>query len=264
LEKVAYETKSSLWSVTFKLFGAFVFAWLLYLTGEALINIWSVSVWGGILLTGLSAALFIAVLILIWREYRSIKMVDEIIGNQQIVKDAQDKNDIALLESALSRPLENIRKQSPELIKEFEQASKTRDTVPEYLKQFDNIVLTRLDKKADSIIQNEAYKSALAVAISPHPSLDAVLVIWRGLVLSKAVAHIYGVKITGISALIMLKRIIASAIISAGVEEIGSMGADALGNSLLSNAFKSLGEGTIIAWRFYRLGKKTKQICRLI
>lgn len=264
IESESLLPKSSLWSVTFWLLVIFVNTWLVYITADAVLGIWQESVWVGVLMAVFSSALFFAVSILFWREYRSIKTVDELIARSQLVDKALETNDTALIKSSLANSLENIRKHKPKLINEFEQASVARDSVSDYLKQFDNIVLTRLDEKADKVIQSEAYKSALAVAISPHPSLDAVLVLWRSLVLAKTIALIYGVEISGISALIMLKRIIATAIIAAGMEEIGSVGVDAVGNSLLSNAFKSLGEGTVIAWRVYRLGKKTKQMCRPI
>lgn len=254
--------KHSTWSVTFWLFVLFVFSWLIYMTTQTVIDLWQETAWVGMILAVISTALLMAMIILFWREYQSIKKVDALMARTGLIEKAIQTNDIALIRLSLQSVLNNIRKQYPGLISEFEQASASRDSVTDYLKQLDNIVIIQLDEKAEKIIQSEAYRSALAVAISPHPALDAVLVLWRGLVLTKTIAQIYGVELTGITSLIMLKRVVASAIIAAGLEEIGSMGVDAVGNSLLSNAFKSLGEGSIIAWRVYRLGKKTKQVCR--
>ena len=123
---------------------------------------------------------------------------------------------LSLLRETLEPTLNNLRRRNSSLMTEFDDAAKKRETASDYLKQFDNIVLTRLDEEADAAIKRSAFSGGVMIAILPHPALDAAAALWRSTVLTRKIGQIYGLEPTGLSSLRLLKYSITTAIIAAG------------------------------------------------
>jgi uncharacterized membrane protein YcjF (UPF0283 family) len=173
-------------------------------------------------------------------------------------------NNLPELRAALEPALQNLRHRHPGRIAEFEEAAQTRETAAEYLKQFDNIVLTPLDREAADAINRSAFTGGVAVAIIPHPSLDAAVALWRAARLIRRIGEIYGLEPTGLSSLRLLRHAIATAIIAAGSDVAADAMLQQVGTEATNKMFSRLGEGSVTAWRLYRLGSHARKLCRPI
>lgn len=263
-EKYLEPAKQHHWPGLFLVFIIFIACWLLYATSISLIDVWGTNIWFAIPLTAITGFFIITLVIIVCREWRAFKSVDQIQENQHQLKKYINDNSIIGVHETLKPVLENIKLNYPEEYRQFEEARHDRQTVNEYLSLFENIVLVRLDKDVNDSINRASLSVAGLVAISPHPALDAAMVVYRANLLLRNISNIYGLKLTGFSSLYLFKHTIISAITSAGIEELGSIVLDRIGAGLTGNAAKVVSEGIVSASRMYRLGTLTKKITRPI
>jgi putative membrane protein len=258
-------TASSPWKMFFTLLVCTFFIWLLSATVANLLKAYREQIiWVWLPLTVMSCVLLVAFLWAVHREYRAIRAVDALAEREtQIQRMIEDQN-LSGLHIVLSSTLKNLRKRYPGLIYEFESAAAERETPEEYLNQFDNIVLTQLDKEAQKVIKRNVLTGSTAVAISPHPALDSFLVLWRAKILIRTIGEIYGLQPTGLSSIRLIKYAITSAMIAASLETTGEVVLTQAAQSVALEAVKPLAEGATTAARLYRLGKSTQQVCRPI
>ena len=139
-----------------------------------------------------------------------------------------------------------------------------RENPHDYLKQFDNIVLTQLDQQVDSVIKASVLTGSVVVAVLPHPALDAVAVLWRAKILIFKIGQIYGLEPTGLSSLRLVKHAIVSAMLAAVTEKSGEVIIEQMALNTFQKTFKPVTEGAVTAIRLYRLGKITQKVCRPI
>lgn len=252
------------WSRLFIVFVSFVVFWLLYATIVSLVSAWNTNVWFAVPLT-IITVVFISVLAgLAWREWRAIQSIDRIQETQKKLIQYINDDSIVGVHETLKPVLACIKVHYPEEYRQFDDALHDRNTVKEYLSLLDNVVLFRLDKDVEDAINKATLSISGLVAVSPHPALDAVMVVFRANMLLRKISTIYGLEITGLSSLYLFKHTIVSAITAAGIEEIGSMVLEEVGAGLTEKAAKIVMEGMVSAGRMYRLGKITKTIVRPI
>lgn len=248
----------------FWIFLVFLLSWSGYLLVESLMNVWlSGPKWLSVLLTSVSGLFAVTFGVMLYRQLRSIRRVSNLATLQQRIRLAEQNNDLQEYEKITRQVLKNLGKTSPAVVNEYEIAARNRNTVASLLSLFDNLVLSKIDRDIETVIRNEAMKTAMAIAISPHPALDAFIAFWRGQQMTRTIAAAYGIELSGLSALLVLREIMINVIISGAAEAGGDMLIDTMGNSAVARLFKPLGEGTVIAWRSYRLGRRTQQLCRL-
>ncbi|MBF0470615.1 MAG: DUF697 domain-containing protein [Gammaproteobacteria bacterium] len=250
------------WGRLFSLTVLLAASWILYTGGVTLVEIWNHSRWLGLPLLLLSLALLTLLFRSGWREYRARQRVDALITRHGRLTQALKENNLAEYRAAMAPTLENLRQRYPRLLTEFEDAASHHRQLDDYLRQLENIVLTRLDREVDRLIQQSAYRGGAGVMFLPHPSLDALFVLWQGAVLVKKIGGVYGLNPTGLSSWRLLKYSITSATIVAGMEVIGDQLLREGSEGRLGLFFKPLAEGSVTAWRMYRFGKRTQRLCR--
>ena len=252
------------WATAFWLFSAFVGAWLLYGTVTALMAVWQQNLWVAAPLTALGVA---TLGVLVWtghREYKAWKRIDRLSERSSLIESAKRSNDIAVVRKALSGTLAALRKRHPGLIDEFNAAAEARTAVDDYLELLDNLVLTELDDEVKTVMNRSALMTGAAVAVVPHPALDAAIVVWRATSLTRKIGEIYGLEPTGLSSLRLFKHTIVSAIIAAGMEAGGDLLVEEAGRGVLESAGKRVAEAAVLAARLRRLGLAAKRLCRPI
>lgn len=263
-DNILENTKSSYWSRLFWVFVCFVGFWLLYATIESLLNAWNNNIWLAVPLTIISVAFIIILVALVWREWRAIQSIDRIQETKRQLEHYIYEGSIVGVHTTLKPVLACIKINYPEEYRQFDEARHDRQTVKEYLSLLDNVVLSRLDEDVDDAIKNASLSVAGLVAISPHPALDAVIVMIRANMLLRKITQIYGLELTGFSSLYFFKHTIVSAITAAGVEALGTLVLEQIGAELTEKSAKVLAEGVVSASRMYRLGNLTKNITRPI
>lgn len=258
-------TESSPWKIFFALLVCTFFVWLLSETVATLLRAYREQIiWVWLPLTLMSCGLLAAFVWAGHREYRAMRDVDALAEREtQIQRMIEDRN-LSGLHDVLASTLDNLRKRQPGLIQEFESAVAERETPEDYLRQFDNIILTQLDKEAQKVIKRNVLTGSMAVAISPHPALDSFFVLWRAKVLIRTIGEVYGLQPTGLSSIRLIKHAITSAMIAAALERTGEVALTQAAQNVALKAFKPLAEGATTAVRLYRLGKITQQVCRPI
>jgi uncharacterized membrane protein YcjF (UPF0283 family) len=257
-------TERGPWGLVFWVFSINVFLWLCYEVSTAIFATWQQHSWLGLLLSVTACAFLV---VLGWagrREYVAIKAIDTLAERCARMRESLASNNLTELRDTLEPTLRNLRQRDAGRIAEFEAAANSRETAAEYLQQFDNLVLIHLDEEANAVIRRSFLGTAAAVAIVPHPTLDAVIVLWRATVLIRRIGEIYGLAPTGLSSLRLLKHSIASAIIAAGADVAAGLVVEQLGADLARQVLSGLAEGAVTARRLYRLGIYAQKLCRPI
>ena len=255
-------SKRNHWSRLFLVFVIFVACWILYATLVSLTDAWNTSFWLAIPLTIITAVFIILLGVLVWREWRAFQSIDRIQETHQQLMRYINEDSIIGVHATLKPVLACIKLHYPEEYRQFDEARNDRQTVREYLSLLENIVLVRLDEDVDDSINRASLSVAGLIAISPHPALDAVIVMFRANLLLRKISNIYGLELTGLSSLYLFKHTIISAITAAGIEELGSIALEEIGAGLTEKAAKVVTEGIVSASRMYRLGKLAKKIIR--
>ncbi|WP_320056541.1 YcjF family protein [Desulfuromonas thiophila] len=256
-------TESSPWKVFFILLVVTFFIWLLSEIAVSLVSAYREQVvWIWIPMTVAAAGLLATFAWGVRREYKAIRSVDAIADRGKKLQSMVAANNLIGLHQVLEPTLKNLRKRYPGIIREFEAAASERETSKDYIRQFDNIVLTALDKEAKKVIKNCVLTGSMAVAVSPHPALDSFFVLWRAKVLIRSVGETYGLQPTGFSAYRLMKHAVTSGMIAGAMEKSGEIVLTHTAENIALKAFEPVAEGATTAARLYRLGRLAQQICR--
>ena len=258
-------TESSPWKVFFVLLVITSLIWLLSEIAVSLVAAYReqvVWIWAPMAIA--SAALIAAFAWGVLREYKALRSVDALAEREKKVQSMIESNDLIGLQKVLEPTLANLRRRYPGILREFETAAFERESSKDYISQFDNIVLTELDKEAKKVIKSCVLTGSMAVAVSPHPALDSFFVLWRAKVLIRSVGEVYGLQPTGFSAYRLMKHAVTSAMIAVAMEQSGEIVLTHAAENIALKAFKPVAEGATTAVRLYRLGRITQQVCRPI
>lgn len=248
-------------SWTLGLMGA-VLAWQ---WGDTLLRLWPDKPWLALPLSVLSAVVVFTVARALFGEYRAARRIDRLPERQQRVAQALACDDLAGLHAALGPMLDGIKASRPALFAELEAAAQPQASAQDYLRLLEHLVLQPLDEEVRAIIHREASVAAGAVAVVPHPALDALVVLWRAALLIRRIGECYGLAPTALSSLRLLKHALGSALLAAGVElagqlVIGEVGSRAAG----ATGAKRVAAGGLTYVRLRGLGKLTQRLCRPI
>jgi putative membrane protein len=196
-------------------------------------------------------------------EYRAARRIDRLEERQREVHSALETGDLCTLKVSLAPTLAALHKSRPALIREFEAAANGKDNVRDYANLLHNLVLTPLDEQARGLITRASLTTGAAVAISPHPGLDALVILWRASALVRDIGDVYGLAPTGLSSIRLLKHVLANAVLAAGLDLLGDVIVDEFGRGTLNATVgKAAGEAAVMSRRTYRLGKLTQSLCR--
>ncbi|ORJ60307.1 hypothetical protein B5V00_08635 [Geothermobacter hydrogeniphilus] len=256
--------QSSPWKLVGWVLVATVLVWLLTEVAVSLVRAYQEqTVWLLLPMAFLSVCLVVLLVWAAWREIRAIRSIDFLAEREEKIKQCVHEADLRRLKQVLAPTLDKMRRRTPTLIRDFEAAVASREKPEDYLQQFDNLVLTRLDEEVRQVIRKSTMSGALGVAVAPHPALDAFIVVWRAKRMICAIGEIYGLQPTGFSALRLIKHALTSAMVAATVQKMGELSIDKFGDRMPAlHVFKPVAEATTTAVRLYRLGKVTQQACR--
>ena len=247
------------------LFTLFVLTVLLI---DAIATIQELFVSGSILDILYLAVLFLllsSLTLLSYKNYRQVKMLKSASRFQkqfEAQKESPDKKIVPLALELLShfsnRSDAAFQKQS-DILKE--RISSSHDYSAIY-KELDEDVLAIVDTKAEERIKVASAQAALSTAISPLALLDAAIVIWRGVRLTKEIAALYGLKPGWISTVVLLKRG-AFSIFFVGATELAVEYMNAASEStVVSKISLSAGEGISNGVLLARIGYGVMSACR--
>ena len=249
------------WSSVLWLLLACVAFWGVGSATMNLVDLWQQQM---VLAAPLSAAGLVLVGLLIRAlrlEWRAMRDVDALAERREAVEAATAREDLAALKAALQPTLSNLRARHPAMIGQFEAAAAGHTRCADYLRSLDNLVLQSLDAEAQRVVDGSALTTGIAVAVVPHPAFDAVLVLWRALVMTRHIGAIYGLRPTGLSAWRLLRHTLRSALLAASMDTLTTFLVDSSA-SALARTLKPLAEGAVIGVRFHHLGRLTMAVCR--
>lgn len=132
----------------------------------------------------------------------------------------------------------------------------------EIYKELDEEVISQIDREAQAKIKAASLQAAISTAISPLALLDAAIVLWRTLRLTKEIALLYGYKPGWLSSITLLKQG-AFNIFFAGATELALEYTNELAeNSILSKLSTSAAQGLSNGILLARVGYGVMQACR--
>lgn len=256
------EARSSIWQSIFWLLIASAGFWGIGSATLTLVDLWQQQLLLAVPLTGVGLILLGLLGRALRIEWQAVRAVDALAQRRTAVELARVRNDLDSLKTALASALDNLHARHPALMDEFNAAAASRTDCADYLELFDNLVLRRLDKEAQMIINRSAIVTGTAVAAVPHPAFDAVVVLWRAIVMTRELGTTYGLRPTGLSSWRLMRHTLGTAMLAASMETLGSLALDETGRGALERAGKNLAEGVVIASRIRRLGQLTQKACR--
>ena len=245
-------------SIALWIFILFGFSWLTYSLITSLFDAWQTSLFLALPLA-LISFLFIFILTkLLVREWKAFKSIDEAISLHRLIESTGDDEPPHHIRDALNPILDRLEALYPAEIKRYRAEMNERRTTSEYLSLVNNIVLIRVDKDVKKIILQSSISTAGLVAISPHPALDSLIVMYRANTMIRKIASCYGLQPTGLSSFYLFRHILISALTAAAIEEIGSIVLEEISAGLAETTVKVAAEGMVSARRMYRLGHLTR------
>lgn len=255
--RLDYEEKSKnnvgLWILI--LFG---FSWLAYSLITSLLDAWQNSLVLALPLTLISLLFIIIVSLLLVRQWRAFKAIDEAISIHRLIEETGRDEPPHHIRDAFNPVMDRLEARYPAEVKRYRAEMNDRRTTSEYLSLVNNVVLNQADKDVKNIIKQSAMSAAGLVAICPHPGLDALIVMYRANTMIRKIANCYGLQPTGLSSLYLFRYTLISAFSAAAIEEIGSVVLEEISAGLAEKAVKVAAEGMVSARRMYRLGQMTR------
>lgn len=253
---------TSRWGRAFWLLLALMGAFLTYDTLSGLAAIWSRDPIGGALLTALTLAFVAALGAAVAAEVRTLRRLREVARFRTEMETALEQDSARRLSNALAPLLAMVHERRPDLVRDFRHRVQGQKECAAILKQFRGAVLVPLDQEARRAVRANAMAVLGATAISPHPALDVAIVVWRGTVMVRKVAEIYGLRPGGLATLHLTRSVVVSAAMAMAADPAGEAVANALGGSLAEKVSARFAEGSISGLRALRLGVRSIEVCR--
>ncbi|MCJ7764768.1 MAG: DUF697 domain-containing protein [Thiovulaceae bacterium] len=200
-----------------------------------------------------------------YQNYRQIRRLKNGAKMQRAFQKQKEQPDKALIPMTLEllRGYESIEesniKQQSDLLRE--RISSSHDYKAIY-QELDEDVIEVIDVEVQKRIKNASIQAALSTAISPLAILDAGIIVWRALLLTKEIAKLYGFKPGWISTIVLLKKG-AFTVFFAGATELALEYVNAASEStVISKISLSAGQGVGNGVLLARLGYGVMEACR--
>lgn len=253
-----------IWRSTLWLSLAAIAIWGVSSSLLTLFELWQQNKAFAIPIAALAILLLTLLIFALAEEARAIQRIDRLKKVQADILQARNSGDLPKLKSTLKVTLDNLELRHPNLLLTFKEASSTRTDCNDYLETLNNLVLLKLDDAADSKIKRHSLMVGTAVAITPHPALDAIIVLWRAQALVREIGELYGLRLTGLSSWRLMKYLFNSALLAAAMDAAGSLVLEEAGRGAIESAGKKAVEGLVVGSRLYRLGVLAQKVCRPI
>ncbi|WP_413111424.1 YcjF family protein [Thaumasiovibrio sp. DFM-14] len=132
----------------------------------------------------------------------------------------------------------------------------------EVLEMFDSMVLSVQDEHAKALVAKHAREAGMMVAVSPLATADMLLVAWRALAMVNGLSRIYGVELSYVSRLAMLKMLIRNMALVGASEIAIDASMDMLSMDLTGKISVRAGQGLGVGLLTARLGLRTMEMLR--
>ena len=199
-----------------------------------------------------------------YKNYRQIRMLKSATRHQHAFSKEKEMPSKAIVPMTLAL-LNSFSKDNTSFEKRAnvlrERMSSSHDYVAIY-QELDEEVLEVIDLEVQKRIKVASAQAALSTAISPLAILDAAIVIWRGVRLTKEIAKLYGFKPGWISTILLLRQG-AFTIFFVGATELATEYVNAATEStMVSKLSLSAGEGISNGILLARIGYGVMAACR--
>ena len=226
---------------------------------------WSLAKWHESILAGLSTTVLL-ISILSFLVFVIINDVKAILAIRKIKKTLSVSGNTHYsdeqIHSYIKRILETIKLEKPDTYNDFIKISKTRTDMNELISLFKNTVLADVDKEVDRQIEKYAKSSSIALAVLPHPALDALVIIIQAIRMTKHVGSLYGIHTGFFTSILLMRETIKNIMLLASIDFVGEVLADEFSTGIAGKAGKGIAKGAVIYYRVRRLGNATKKLCR--
>jgi putative membrane protein len=132
----------------------------------------------------------------------------------------------------------------------------------ETLRLFEMNLLQAADLPVQQQIRQAAMQTGVAVAMSPFALADMLLVLWRGSLMLREIAHLYGCSLGRLRTLRLMKKFVQTVFFAGASEMAVDLGSDLLGAELTGKLSARLGQGVLAAVLVARLGRFAQQELR--
>jgi putative membrane protein len=240
---------------------AFVIALLIYDAADFLIADWNRSPFLGVLFALLLVLVFgsgIALIIGEYRQYRKLHLTETYHEKAAELLAGNGYGQAVLLTARLlpALPVTEAAREN------YSTSVADTHTDADVIHLFGRMVLRPLDQQAYAIITRASRDAAVGVAVSPVAALDTVIALWRSLRMIREIAQVYGFRPGFAGTLLLARRLLLTAGLTATTDVIGNLWAEHLGGKLAGIISAKLGEGVFAAIRVARLGLITMEMCR--
>lgn len=145
---------------------------------------------------------------------------------------------------------------------QFEQQRKAEFSDAELLQLFELTLLQPVDIRVEQQIRQASLQTGVAVALSPFALADMLLVLWRGSLMLREIALLYGSPIGKVRSLALMRQFIKTVFFTGAAEMAVDVGADLLGAELSGKLSARLGQGVLAGVMVARLGRFAQQQLR--
>lgn len=132
----------------------------------------------------------------------------------------------------------------------------------ETLKLFEQQLLQAADLPVEQQIRQAALQTGVAVAMSPFALADMLLVLWRGSLMLREIALLYGCSLGRLRTLRLMKKFVHTVFFTGASEIAVDLGTDFFGAELTGKLSARLGQGVMAAVLMARLGRFAQQELR--
>ena len=219
--------------------------------------------WGG-LLSAVMAAVVVALLVVIgreWRAYHRLQQVGRLRAQALRARTGGDADQALGLVEEFAR-LYHGRPRMRARIEQFQQGQAGHHSAEETLDRFTRQVIKPMDGQAYALINRYAVDTAIVTAISPFASLDALLSLWRNTRMVRAIAEHYGLRPGLTGGLLLLKYVLQNLATAGASHYVSDALAESMGSDLLGKLSQRLSQGVINGLMTVRLGLMAVEQCR--
>lgn len=216
---------------------------------------------GGLWLVVLAVGGVIAVKELL-REWRSLRQLKSRTKHKVTASDLLNGPSIGQAETFCQQIAKPLSRQYSLQITQWQQTLQPHYVDGEVLKLFDAKVLCAADKQALNCVTRHASSSAAMIAVSPFALLDMAIVLWRNLVMLRQISQCYGIELSYIGRIRLIKSIFKTMLYAGASEIIADAGNYALGAGLTGKLSTRVAQGLGAGVLTTRIGVKAMHACR--
>lgn len=255
--------KPSLWRKATLMLLLSLFAWMLSSSFLRLLQLWHSHRWLALMLAVIGGLTLFYILRLLLSEWRASKRLDALVQRQSRFRQALQQDDMQLFNRQFAALRSQLEPVYPQQLADYRQDMQQRDTVAARMQLAENTWLRQLDERAGQLIRQEATMVGAAVAVVPHPLLDAVVVLWRSQRLIRQLGQLYGLQPTGLSSWKLLKMALLNTLVVGALDTASELLAEQAGYGVVETAVgKGTVQGVVMGQRMRRLGRQAQMLCR--